>query len=154
MREPVFYLIIIASIFIHSCNNTVNSYKNDLGINPATIAQMDTVNYTTIEWEDTLSNFGTVKEGDSVFVKFRFKNSGDKALFVSAVHSSCGCAAVSYSQDAVLPGKKGEVTARFKNKYQPGPVHQTIIVTTNTVNKINHVLSFIGQVADSSGMGN
>ena len=96
-----------------------------MGINPATIAQMDTTNYTTIEWEDTVSNFGTVKQGDSVIVNFKFRNSGGKVLFVSAAHSSCGCAVVSYSQDAVMPGRKGEITARFKNKYQPGPVHQT-----------------------------
>lgn len=148
MRKSIFYFMIFL-FFFTSCNNTVNTYKNDLGVKPATIAQMDTANYTIIEWEDTVRNFGTVKAGDSVFVKFKFKNSGDKALFVLAAHSSCGCATVKYPEEAILPGKNSEITATFRNKYQPGFVHQTIIVTTNTLNKMYHTLSFEGQVADS-----
>ena len=150
MNKPVFYFIIV-TFFLNACHNTINTYKNDLGIKPGTIAQMDTANYTNIEWEDTLRNFGTVKEGDSVFIKFKFKNSGDKALFITAAHSTCGCAIVNYPQEAILPGKKGEVTATFKNKYHPGFIRQTIMVTANTLNNTNYTLSFQGQVADSSG---
>jgi hypothetical protein len=149
--NKLFSCLIIATILFYSCNNSVNTYKNEQGINPATIAQMDSANYTMIAWEDTLTNFGTVKEGDSVVASFRFTNSGDKALFISSAHSSCGCAVIDYSQDAVLPDKQGEVTARFQNKYRPGPVHQTVVITTNTLNKTTHVLSFFGQVADSTG---
>ena len=73
MNKSVFYFIIVA-FFFNACHNTINTYKNDLGVNPGSIAQMDTANYTTIEWEDTLRNFGIVKEGDSVFIKFKFNS--------------------------------------------------------------------------------
>ena len=150
MNKSIFHFVIVA-LFLGACHNTINTYKNDLGIKPGTIAQMDTANYTTIEWEDTVRNIGTVKEGDSVFIKFRFKNSGDKALFIINAHSSCGCAIVNYPEEAILPGKIGEIMAIFKNKYHPGFIHQTIIVTANTLNRINHTLSFMGQVVDTSG---
>jgi hypothetical protein len=149
MRQTIFYLSLLAILFV-SCNNNkrVNTYKNDLGIKPSTLAQMDSANYTAIEWEDTLRNFGTVRIGDTVVARFGFKNSGDKALFVVYAHSSCGCAVVKYPEEAILPGEKGEISATFKNKYQPGFVHQTIIVTTNTIKKRYQTLSFEGQVAD------
>jgi len=152
MSRSIIYFVIFISLLTSCNNNTAEKSKNDLAINPAIIAQMDTANYTTIEWEDTVRNFGIVREGDSVFVKFKFKNSGEKALFVTAAHSSCGCATVKYSEKAVLPGENGDITAAFKNKYKPGFIHQTIIVTTNTSNKKYHTLSFEGEVADSVGV--
>src|SRR5712671_1092810 len=107
MSKAIIYFVIFVSFFTSCNNNTAGTSKNDLAINPATIAQMDTANYTTIEWEDTVRNFGIVEEGDTVFVQFKFKNSGEKALFVTAAHSSCGCATVKYPEKAVLPGEKG-----------------------------------------------
>ena len=149
MNKTTFYFLVLLFIF-SSCKERINTYKNDLHVKPVTLAMMDTANYTTIGCEDTIQQFGTVKMGDTVFVSFKFKNSGDKALFVSSAHSSCGCAVVKYSEEVVLPGDGGEISATFRNKYPPGPVHQTIIVTTNTSNKMYHTLTFEGQSADSS----
>jgi len=149
MSKVIFHILVAAFIFI-SCKSKVNTYKNDLGIKPATAAMMDSANYTTIEWKDTLLNFGQVKMGEKVSATFTFKNNGDKALFVSNAHSSCGCATVDYSEDAVLPGEESKITATFNNKYPPGPVHQTVAVTTNTREKIYHTLTFEFQSKDSS----
>jgi hypothetical protein len=149
MRKTIFYFV-LGLLGNVSCKSKVNTYRNDLGVDPATIAQMDSANYTTIEWKDTLYDFGTVHEGDSVVVRFRFNNSGSRALFITSAHSTCGCAAVQYPKEAILPGDKGEVVARFMNKYHPGPVRQLVAVTSNTRNGVNHQLSFIGQIADSS----
>ena len=149
MSKTIFYFLVLVFIF-NSCKERVNTYKNDLHVKPVNLAMVDTANYTTIGWKDTIQQFGTVKMGDTVFVSFKFKNSGEKALFVASAHSSCGCAVVKYSEDAILPGDGGEITATFRNKYPPGPVHQTIIVTTNTSNKMYHTITFEGQSADSS----
>jgi hypothetical protein len=149
MRQRIFCFSFLAILFVSCKNNkAVNTYKNDLGIKPSTLAQMDSANYTSIEWEDTLQNFGTVRIGDTVVARFEFKNSGDKALFIVYAHSSCGCAVVKYPEEAILPGEKAEISATFKNKYQPGFVHQTIIVTTNTIKKRYQTLSFEGQVVN------
>ena len=140
--------------FLNACHNTINTYKNNLGIKPGVIAQIDTANYTTIEWEDTVRNFGIIREGDKVFIKFSFKNTGSKALFLTTVQPSCGCTVADFSRNAVLPGKGGEVIANFNSKDHPGYIHKTIMVTTNTSNRVNHLLSFIGQVKDSLKTGN
>ena len=149
MNKLITYLIVV-TFFINACHNTVNPYENNLGIKPGVIAQIDTANYTRIEWEDTVRNFEEVKEGDSVFIKFRFKNTGDKILFITSVQPSCGCIVADYPQNAIQPGNGGEVTAAFYSRYHSGYIHKTITVITNTSNGINHLLSFAGQVKSSS----
>jgi hypothetical protein len=141
--------LIIVAFCLNACHNTTNTYENNLGIEPGVIAQIDTANYTTIEWKDTVRNFGIVKEGDSVFIKFRFKNTGGKVLFLTKVQPSCGCTAADFPRNAILPGKEGEVTAAFISRGHPGFIHKTIMVTSNTSNRINQLLSFIGEVKDS-----
>jgi hypothetical protein len=153
MKRVIIYLIAVM-FFLNACHNTINTYENKMGIHPGVIAQIDTANYTTIEWEDTVKNFGTVHEGDSVFIKFSFKNTGEKALFLTTVQPSCGCTVADFPKNAILPGKGGEVIAMFNSKDHPGYIHKTIMVTTNTSNRINHLLSFIGQVKDSFQSGN
>jgi hypothetical protein len=148
MSKLIACLIIIVS-FLSACRNTVNTYENDLGIKPSVIAAIDTPNYTKIEWVDTAVNFGILKEGDSVFVKFRFKNTGDKALFLTEVEPSCGCTVADYPKHAILPGEGGELTATFNSRGHPGFTHKTIIVTTNTSNRIKQLLLFTGEVKDS-----
>jgi len=125
------------------------NYENNLGIKPGVIAQLDTANYTKITWEDTVSNFGIIREGDSVILKFRFKNTGNKLLFLTDVQPFCGCTAVDYPRNAIQPGMGGAITATFNSMNRRGFIHKTIGVTANTVNRINHLLSFSGEVKDS-----
>jgi Protein of unknown function (DUF1573) len=147
--KKIYSCLLTVAFVLTSCHNTVNKYENTLGIKPAVVAQIDTANYTTILWADTVKNFGTVKEGDIVLIKFSFKNTGDKALFITDVQPSCGCVVSDYPKDAILPGKGGDLKATFNSKYHPGYTHKTILVTSNTSNKINHMLYFYGEVRDS-----
>ena len=135
--------------FLLACRDKVKTYENDLGIDPAVVAQIDTANYTTIEWMETVKDFGIAKEGDSVFVTFRFKNTGRGELYISEVLSSCGCTVADYPRHAVLPGESGEIKATFNSHGNTGFIHKEITVTTNTSNKIKQLPSFKGEVRDS-----
>ena len=143
--------IIFGICFLTSCkskNATMNPhpYENKLGIKPANLAQIDTVNYTTIQWMNPVVNFGVLKEGDSAIIKFRFKNTGVNPLFLSAVRPSCGCSIPRYPEDAIFPDEENELTVSFNSMGQRGAIHKTITVTTNTVNGVSHLLTFEGRV--------
>jgi hypothetical protein len=150
MRIVSIFLVVI---LLFSCqNNTeVNPYANNLGVPPAVVAQLDTPNYTRIAWQDTVQDFGTIKQGESVTIKYAFTNTGDKPLFISEVQPSCGCTVTDYPRDIIMPGKGGELKATFNSFGVNGFMHKTIQVTTNTSNGIIHVLKLSGQVTDSSG---
>ncbi|MDB5211709.1 MAG: hypothetical protein JWQ30_2536 [Sediminibacterium sp.] len=141
-------------IFLMSCNNTdrfknLHPYENNLGIKPAKLAQIDTIHFTTIQWTEPNRNFGTIKEGDSVFFTYKFKNTGEHPLFISNVKPSCGCTLTKYSEEALMPGKESEIVVKFDSFNEFDDVYKTITVTTNTSNKVHHVLSFHGHVNPS-----
>jgi Protein of unknown function (DUF1573) len=141
--------IILTGIFT-SCKDShkkiipAHPYKNDLGIKPANLAQLDTVNYTTIKWINPVVNLGTLKEGDSTTIRYRFKNTGENPLFLSAVRPSCGCSVPHYSEEAIMPDEEGELTVNFNTAGQSGVIHKTITVTSNTANGVRHVLTING----------
>jgi hypothetical protein len=108
--------------------------------------QMDSTKFTTIQWLDSLKDFGTVNEGEKVGIVFRFKNSGDKPLYIQSATPGCGCTVPEFTEEAVMPGKEGFVKAVFNTEHQPPTVQKTITVTTNTKNGRSHILYFIGEV--------
>jgi len=127
-------------------HNPGSPYENSLGIKPATLAQIDTINYTTIQWINQVKNFGVIKYGDSVLIKFRFKNTGIHPLFLSAVRTSCGCTAPRYPAGAIMPGEENEMTVNFNSIGQADTIHKTILVTSNTSNGVKHWLTIEGRV--------
>lgn len=145
------YLItcfIICNIFFPSCSSNKNPYENNLGIEPVTIAQMDTANYTQILWKDSIINIGTINTADTaaVPINFRFKNVGDKPLFIISVGATCGCTIANYSKEPLFPGKESVIKAAYRWNGQTGTVRKTIFVKTNTKNKSSHTLVFYGEV--------
>lgn len=148
MKRKSLY-IVYGLISFYSCKNPTISYKNNLGIEPGVIAQMDLAHYTQIEWEEIQKDFGIVRQGDSVYVKFKFKNIGHTPLFITKVQPSCGCLITQYPHETIFPMGKGEVVTKFSSKFYPGFIHKAITVTSNTSNGISHLLSFTGQVIDS-----
>jgi len=79
MNKTIAYCICLCLI---ACNSNTNPYANNMNIEPAVLAEMDTAHYTTIRWKDSVYNFGTIKAGDSVHVNYYFTNTGSTPLFI------------------------------------------------------------------------
>lgn len=109
----------------------------------------DTSRFTTIQWTDTLVNFGSIVMGEKATVTFRFRNTGKYPLFLTEVKAGCGCTVPDYTKGAVPPGGEGVVTGAFdSNKSHVGQVRKNIYVTTNTLGKSSHTLIFDGQITE------
>lgn len=148
--NKLFLFITACIIAVFSCNHAVKTYQNNLGISPAELAQMDFVNYSQIEWGDTVFNIGKIRKGDSAIIKFRFRNTGEKALFIINVRPSCGCTVADYPKNSIMPGMGGEVKVKFDSRSQYGFIQKTIAVISNTSNAQIHTLKFWGEVTDST----
>jgi hypothetical protein len=149
-------LLCACIFFLTSCGNRPNKFKdlhpyeNSLGIKPAKLAQIDTIHFTTIKWSEPNRNFGTVTEGDSILFTYKFKNTGEHPLFISGVKAECGCTRILYQERAIWPDEEGELVVKFDSFNEYGDVYKTITVTTNTSNKVHHVLSFHGHVNEKT----
>jgi len=139
-------------IVLPSCKSEPSSQT--AGVKASTIAQLDTNQYTHIEWKDTLLNFGKVKEGDTVRLQFAFKNTGNKLLFINDVRPSCGCTIANYPEKPFSPGDSGFITVVFTTDWHPGMQQKSIMVKANTKGRVNHKLIFSGDVTPKKASKN
>ncbi len=76
--------------------------------------------------------FGDVPEdGGQIQHTFEFTNKGTAPVIIYSVATSCGCTATEWSQEPILPGKKGNVTAIFQPAGRPYSFSKTLTVHTN-----------------------
>jgi hypothetical protein len=142
--------------FLISCKSKkdrfkdLHPYENNLGIKPSKLAQIDTIHFTTVKWTEPNRNFGVLTEGDSVLFTYKFKNTGEHPLFISGVKAECGCTRIQYQEKAIWPDEESELVVKFDSFNEYGDVYKTITVTTNTSNKVHHVLSFHGRVNEKT----
>jgi hypothetical protein len=145
MRKIILSIAIVFSIV--SCGN--DDKKANLKYDSiAKKAIADTSNYTTVQWLDTVINFGSIKQGEKKTVTFHCKNTGTKPLVLTNVRPGCGCTIADYNKEAILPGKEGWVTANFDSKRFCGEVHKSVLASTNTHNDPERNLQFTGTITN------
>jgi hypothetical protein len=92
-------------------------------------AESGKVKSPDIYFEETSKDFGTIEEGTSTELVFKFFNSGNAPLLLKNVQPSCGCTLTNYTKEPVLPGKSGEIKATFNSSGKAGQnVHKSITV--------------------------
>lgn len=108
-------------------------------------AEETAANLAAIEFEETVHDFGNIKEGEKVEHTFKFKNTGNVPLIVTAVQPSCGCTASDFTKDPVAPGGEGTISLTFDSKGKPGTVNKTATVKAN-IEGGQTLISFKGNV--------
>ena len=147
-RKQFIYCICFALL---ACKSNENPYANNLNIDPRVVAEVDTAHYTTIQWKDSIYNFGIIAAGDSVHIKFNFTNVGNTPLFIFNAQTTCGCTVTDFPKEPVMPGKSGVILVTFKSGTLKGKIDRTIIVIANTrKTKSSHlIISGMVQPADN-----
>jgi len=132
--------VLLAMILIAGCQG--NDKKT-----PAIVgATRDSAQLTTVQWLDSMKDFGKIVEGQKLEVAFRFKNTGDKPLVIEKVQPSCGCTVAEQSTEPIAPGGEGQVKASFNSQGRTGVNHKTLYVYANTKGSRSHSLQFVVQV--------
>ncbi len=137
------YFSIIACIGLVSCNG-----KNEKVLSAAA---KDTANYTSIKWIDSVKNIGNVEAGKKAEIKFRFKNTGGKPLYIISAEPGCGCTVADFPKEAIAPGAEGLITANYDvHAGSEGEFRKNIHVTTNTKGSDSHYIFFYGGIKKDS----
>ncbi|WP_207493827.1 DUF1573 domain-containing protein [Aridibaculum aurantiacum] len=107
----------------------------------------DTTNYTFIQWIDSVHNLGVLTKGEKADINYRFRNAGDKPLFIISATPGCGCTVADYPKEAIAPGEEAVIKAGYDTENQHvGAFHKSISVVTNTKGNMNHTLVFSGEI--------
>ena len=141
-----FLVITIAALIAVACNET-NAGKTG---GTAEVTTDDPATLTTIQWIDSVKNFGRINEGQQLQVSFRFKNTGDKPLVIKSVTPGCGCTAADPPSEPIQPGAEGSINASFNSQGREGLQKKDITVEANTKNTQRHVLHFDVEVVKAA----
>ena len=99
-----------------------------------TIAQIDkpTGPTTTMEFEESQFDFGTITSGDKVSHLFTFTNTGDLPLVIKDAKGSCGCTVPQWPKEPIAPGEQGQILVEFNSKGKSGAQNKRVTLTCNT----------------------
>jgi len=99
-----------------------------------------------ITFETTKNDYGTIPYGGNGSHDYVFTNSGKTPLIIINCVKGCGCTAVNWTKEPILPGQKGKVTATY-NTTNVGYFNKGVDVFSNsTTPKIN--LRLTGTVSE------
>lgn len=84
-------------------------------------------------WNETIHDFGTFHESaGKQMCRFVVTNTGDSAMVITQVKSTCGCTVASHPTDPILPGASDGIDITFTPTGRPGPFEKGVWVYTNT----------------------
>lgn len=140
-------LIVLSAlvVLLASCGNNDKKVATTDATTASTGAAADAENLTTVQWLDSVQNFGKVVDGEKVIITFHFKNTGTKPLIISNVQASCGCTVPSKPEEPIAPGAEGKITAEFNSEGRVGKATKNLTVQANIKEGIANLL-FEGDV--------
>jgi len=131
--------------FLAACNNANNTSDNKGGLpaslvnNPHSANGMDTVaaaRKPTMDFKDTLHNFGPIHEDETVEHDFEFTNNGKTPLVITSATGSCGCTVADYPRDPVPGGQSALMKVTFSSRGKKGHQEKSVTIHTNTLQSI------------------
>lgn len=87
---------------------------------------------TTMNFEETLYDFGKVMQDTENKKIFTFTNSGSEPLIIEKAKGSCGCTVPKYPKEPIAPGATGEIEVVYKPGKQKNQQTKTVTITANT----------------------
>ena len=142
--KKLFYIAFIA-ILMWSCGDDESKINTGLVNNPASATEGKNTKEPKIEFKVTEHDFGKMIQGEQVSYTFRFKNTGDAPLIISAVEKTCGCTDTKFPTHPIKPGEEGGITITYDSKGHKGFQNKRVIVKANT-NPSETILKFKARV--------
>lgn len=68
---------------------------------------------TKVKFSKETVDFGKTELNKPVTVDFEFTNISKEPVLIEAARASCGCTTPKWTQEPILPGKKGKITANY-----------------------------------------
>jgi Protein of unknown function (DUF1573) len=131
--KKILFVLVAAAGFV-ACKTEDKKVK-DSPVAPSgqqTTVVSDSSSLTSIQWLDsTYLNLGKIKDGATVEVSFRFRNTGSKPLVITNVSAGCGCTIPETPKEPYAPGAEGVIKASFNSKGRKGENNKEVFVDAN-----------------------
>lgn len=135
--------VIIFFIVLAGCNSgkeNAAADKNKLPVslvnNPHTAGGLDAVaaaDKPTMDFADTLHDFGAIHEDEVVAYEFSYTNHGKTPLIVTAAIGSCGCTVPDFSSEPLPPGQSRNMKVTFNSSGKSGHQEKSVQIHDNSL---------------------
>lgn len=122
----------------------------DLVTNPRSAEGLDSgafASLPTMDFKDTLHDFGNMQEGETAMYDFEFTNNGKDPLIINNASGSCGCTVADYPRQPIQPGEGGKIRVRFNSAEKIGHQEKSVSISANS-NRGLHTLYIKGFVEE------
>lgn len=131
MNTRLFTAFAAASLLWSSCANPSDQVKSQE--EQMALQAVQSTALPIIAFMAESHDFGSIKEGEVVETEFKFTNTGDAPLIISAAQGSCGCTIPEYPKAPIAPGEEGRILVSFNSEGKPNQQSKTVTLTTNAV---------------------
>ncbi len=137
--------LIFALVLVSACkentrtDTTANQLPTSIVNNPHTANGIDTVAAAmkpTMDFQDTIHDFGNIHHDEVVTHEFSFTNNGKTPLLITSASGSCGCTVPEYPKEAVAPGKSGSIKVTFNSAGKKDHQEKSVTIHTNTLRNV------------------
>lgn len=143
MRNLSLFLI---TFLLFSCGSAPEEVGTDMLHFPKSSEGAYDDEMPVISFDQQEYQFEKIIEGTVLKHSFKFTNTGNSPLVISAVEPTCGCTvAKDWPKKPVLPGDSGEINVEFDSKDRVGSVIKTISIIANTAPS-KTIISYKGEV--------
>ena len=87
-------------------------------------------NIPELKFEEETHDFGKISQNRPVTFDFRFTNTGNEPLIISAAEPTCGCVIADFTKTPVLRGQSGKITVTY-NAAVAGTFAKSVTVKSN-----------------------
>jgi len=138
--KKIFLPLFIAFLIV-SCGSNDSKLNTGLVNNPASATKGSNQTEPKIEFNTLEHDFGKMIQGEQVSYTYKFKNTGDADLIISAVEKTCGCTDIKFPRKPIEPGGEGGISITYDSKGHKGFQYKRVIVKANT-NPSETILKF------------
>ena len=138
-------VILLLALLMVSCGDDESKINTSLVNNPASATEGANKKEPKIEFSVLEHDFGKIIQGEQVSYTYKFKNTGNAPLIISAVEKTCGCTDTKFPKEPVKPGGEGSISITYDSKGHKGFQNKRVIVKANT-NPSETILKFKAQV--------
>jgi len=130
MKFPIYTLIFVALLSVFSCGNSGDN-KTGAVDNQSDTTVTDSTQSPVLTLENPVFEFGKINQGEKVYHKFKYKNTGKSNLLINDVGATCGCTVPKWSKEPLAPGQEGEIEVVFDSYGKQGMQSKKINIFSN-----------------------
>lgn len=84
-------------------------------------------------FDEEIHDYGQIKLDSDGSWTFSFKNTGENAIIINRVRSTCGCTVPAWPKEPIEPGSSGEITVKY-NTATSGTFLKSLFVYSTAAN--------------------